>query len=85
MKNSGSSHAGEPGGISAELGSNPPPARVLLVDDDSDIRRLNAEATTGSGYHVDGAPGWEALNTNRNDFFITENDAPKLSEMELIN
>src|SRR5438874_1075455 len=29
--------------------------RILVVDDDDDIRRFNAEALTGSGYHVDAA------------------------------
>jgi two-component system chemotaxis response regulator CheY len=62
--------------------------RILVVDDDDDIRRLNAEALTGSGYHVEGAvdglQGWEALNTNHFDLLITDNNMPNLTGIELI-
>jgi len=62
--------------------------RILVVEDDDDIRRFNAEALTGSGYHVntavDGAKGWEALNANRFDLLITDNSMPNLSGLELI-
>ena len=62
--------------------------RILVVDDDDDIRRFNAEALTGSGYHVeaavDGAAGWEALNASRYDLLITDNSMPNLSGIELI-
>jgi DNA-binding response OmpR family regulator len=63
-------------------------SRILVVDDDDDIRRFNAEALTGSGYHVesavDGADGWEALNADRFDLLITDNNMPRLSGIELI-
>ena len=62
--------------------------RILVVEDDDDIRRLNAEALTGSGYHVeavvDGAEGWEALNASRYDLLITDNSMPNLTGIELI-
>jgi two-component system cell cycle response regulator CpdR len=62
--------------------------RILVVDDDDDIRRFNAEALTGSGYHVeaavDGAQGWEALNASRYDLLITDNSMPNLTGVELI-
>jgi two-component system, cell cycle response regulator CpdR len=62
--------------------------RILVVDDDDDIRRFNAEALSGSGYHVeaavDGAKGWEALNANHYDLLITDNSMPNLSGVELI-
>jgi DNA-binding response OmpR family regulator len=62
--------------------------RILVVDDDDDIRRFNTEALTGSGYHVegavDGAAGWEALNANRYDLLITDNNMPRLTGIELI-
>jgi two-component system, cell cycle response regulator CpdR len=62
--------------------------RILVVEDDDDIRRFNAEALTGSGYHVeaavDGAAGWEALNADRYDLLITDNSMPNLSGIELI-
>jgi two-component system, chemotaxis family, chemotaxis protein CheY len=62
--------------------------RILVVEDDDDIRRFNAEALASSGYHVeaavDGASGWEALNANRYDLLITDNNMPNLSGVELI-
>jgi DNA-binding response OmpR family regulator len=65
-----------------------PRCRILVVDDDGDIRRFNAEALSGSGYHVDtavdGAEGWETLKGNHYDLLITDNNMPKLSGIELI-
>lgn len=62
--------------------------RILVVDDDDDIRRFNSEALTRSGYlveaAVDGAEGWEALNAGRYDLLITDNNMPKLTGVELI-
>ena len=62
--------------------------RILVVEDDDDIRRFNAEALTGSGYHVDaavdGAQGWEALNASPYDLLITDNSMPNLTGIELI-
>ena len=62
-----------------------PVAPSVLLEE---IRRFNAEALTGSGYHVeaavDGAAGWEALNANRYDLLITDNNMPNLTGVELI-
>jgi len=62
--------------------------RILVVEDDDDIRRFNTEVLTGSGYHVeaavDGAKGWEALNSGRYDLLITDNNMPNLTGIELI-
>jgi two-component system cell cycle response regulator CpdR len=62
--------------------------RILVVDDDDDIRRFHAEALTAFGYHVesavDGAEGWEALNANPYDLLITDNNMPKVTGIELI-
>jgi two-component system chemotaxis response regulator CheY len=62
--------------------------RILIVDDDGDMRRFNTEALIGSGYHVeaavDGAEGWEALNASRYDLLITDNNMPNLTGIELI-
>jgi DNA-binding response OmpR family regulator len=62
--------------------------RILVVDDDDAIRRFNFEALSSSGYHVeaavDGAAGWEALNANKFDLLITDNNMPKLTGVELI-
>jgi DNA-binding response OmpR family regulator len=65
------------------------PKRILVVDDEGDIRRLNAEVLKRSGYEVDtaedGAAGWEALKANGYDLLITDHDMPKLSGVDLLN
>jgi DNA-binding response OmpR family regulator len=64
------------------------PHRILAVDEDSDLRRLYAEALARPGYDVDvaedGAAGWEALQVNRYHLLITEHDLPKLTGVELV-
>jgi len=67
----------------------PPSAcRILVVDDDDDIRRLNAQALLGSGYHVrsagDGAAAWEALQNEAYHLMITDHEMPKVSGVELL-
>jgi DNA-binding response OmpR family regulator len=70
-----------------------PPRRILVVDDEPDIRRLNAEVLQNSGYHVDtaedGKAGWEALHATRHSpesyaLLITDHDMPGLSGLALI-
>jgi DNA-binding response OmpR family regulator len=64
------------------------PPRILAVDEDSDLRRLYAEALAVPGYHVDvaedGAAGWEALQANNYNLLITEHDLPRLTGVELV-
>ena len=59
-----------------------------MVDEDSDLRRLYAEALAGLGYRVDaaadGAAGWEALQANRYNLLITEHEMPNLTGIELV-
>jgi DNA-binding response OmpR family regulator len=59
-----------------------------VVDDDGEIRRLNAQVLEKSGYHVeaaeDGAVAWEALNTDNYDLMITDHNMPKVSGVELL-
>lgn len=66
---------------------NPSP-RILVVEDDVDIRALNAQVLLGSGYRVetaaDGIAGWEALHGNRFDLVVTDHDMPRLSGLELV-
>jgi DNA-binding response OmpR family regulator len=87
MKDSGTAHAGEPASAQARCGTNPP-HRILVVDDDVDIRQVNAEVLILSGYQVDvaedGAAGWEALHANSYDLLITDNNMPKISGVELV-
>jgi len=78
----------------AELGSIPlqgPPnlrQRILVVEDDVDIRRLNAEVLIRAGYLVaaakDGALAWDALQLVDYDLLITDNGMPELTGIELL-
>ncbi len=65
-----------------------PPERLLVVDDDECIRRLNATALLRSGYEVDmaadGADAWDALQSCGYDLIITDHIMPKLTGLELI-
>jgi len=87
MKGNELSQAGEPAGASVQCPTNSS-HRILVVDDDSDLRRLYAEALARPGYHVDaaedGAAGWEALRANNYNLLITENSLPKLTGVELV-
>ena len=65
-----------------------PRRRILVVDDDSDIRRLNTELLASSGYHVDsaedGAVAWDTLQQNGYDLLLTDHNMPKLSGIGLL-
>ena len=65
-----------------------PPSRILVVDDDSDTRQLSVDVLAGSGYEVesvlDGAAGWEALQTSNYDLIITDNQMPRMTGLEMI-
>jgi DNA-binding response OmpR family regulator len=62
--------------------------RILLVDDDIDIRLLGADLLFHSGYQVDtaedGESGWEALQANPYNLLITDNNMPRVSGLELV-
>ena len=69
------------------------PLRILVVDDDTDIRQICACVLTGSGYQVDtaadGAAGWKAMYASSYesygyDLLITDYNMPKLSGVGLI-
>ena len=65
-----------------------PPHRILVAEDDREIRQGNAMVLTYAGYAVDiavdGAAAWEALYTKRYDLLITDNNMPKLTGVELV-
>ncbi len=64
-------------------------ARILVVDDDADIRHLNAAVLKGSGYEVDtavdGDDAWAILDSQCYDLLITDHSMPKLTGIELLN
>jgi DNA-binding response OmpR family regulator len=83
---------GEP--ACAALQCQPRPLhRILVVEDEPDIRRLNAEVLQNFGYAVDtaedGRAGWEALHAVRHApdsyaLLITDHDMPGLTGLALI-
>ena len=62
--------------------------RILVVDDEVEIRQINAEVLRRVGYQTetaaDGAAAWEALQANSYDLLITDNRMPKVSGVELV-
>jgi DNA-binding NtrC family response regulator len=69
--------------------ANPiPRQRILVVEDDVLIRRLNSKMLMFSGYDVDtaenGEAAWNELQLHHYDLLVTDNDMPKLSGVGLI-
>ena len=64
------------------------PHRILVVEDDRELRQINAMMLVHSGYAVDtaedGAAAWEELHANRYDLLVTDNHMPKLTGLELL-
>lgn len=69
-------------------GETVPAPRILVVDDDHDLRRLCKDVLVDSGYKVaavaDGAAGWEELQSNHYDLVVTDNSMPKMTGVEMI-
>ena len=65
-----------------------PVQRILVVDDNKDIRQLSVDALKESGYEVDGVKdgvaGWEALQENYYDLIITDNQMPRMTGIRLL-
>ena len=69
------------------------PCRILVVEDEPDIRRLNAEVLKRSGYAVDtaedGRAGWKAFHAVRHApdsyaLLITDHNMPGLTGLALV-
>jgi DNA-binding NtrC family response regulator len=62
--------------------------RILVVEEEGDIRQLNAEVLRDAGYQVevaeDGAAAWAALQRHNYDLLIIDQFLPKLSGVELL-
>jgi DNA-binding response OmpR family regulator len=69
-------------------GQAKPPRRILVVDDESYIRRLSTEVLLHSGYHVDvaenGAAAWDALQLNGYDLLVTDDNMCRLTGIGLV-
>jgi two-component system, chemotaxis family, chemotaxis protein CheY len=65
-----------------------PRQRILVVEDDADVRQVNTEVLRYSGYHVDtaedGAAAWGMVQLNNYDLLITDNHMPKVTGVELL-
>ena len=65
-----------------------PPPRILVLDDDTDIREIYVEILRHDGYQVDtaedGQSGWEALQTRPYDLLITDHEMPRLTGLQLV-
>jgi DNA-binding response OmpR family regulator len=65
-----------------------PRQRILVAEDDDDIRRLNTELLADSGYKVDaaadGAIAWDALQLNHYHLLVTDYNMPRMSGVELL-
>ena len=62
--------------------------RILVVEDEQDLRQLTAEVLIDAGYQVDvaedGVTAWDALQLSKYDLLITDQFMPKLSGVELL-
>jgi CheY-like chemotaxis protein len=87
MNKNKNSHAVEPPGA-PRPGRTNSPCRILVVDRNSDLRVLYADALAGPACRVDvveeGGAAWAALQAHRYHLLITENELPNLTGEELI-
>lgn len=85
MQGYSTSQAGEP--VAAEAAGRTK-KRILVVDDDALVRKLNTLVLSGVGYQTetaeDGAAAWEALQARGYDLLITDNNMPNVSGVELV-
>jgi DNA-binding response OmpR family regulator len=87
MKGNGNSQTGERANAPLKARTDPL-CRILVVEDNISLRRLNTQMLSRSGYEVDGAAdgsvAWQALSTGSYDLLITAHDIPKLTGVELV-
>jgi len=77
----------EPASVALRCSASPP-NRILVVEDDSDIRNLNTEVLIFHGYQVDaaedGAVAWNTLQSGSYDLLVTDDEMPNVSGIELL-
>lgn len=63
--------------------------RILIADDDSDLRILVVEALSAFGYEVDdvenGMRAWKALHIKAYDLLITDHEMPEMTGLQLVD
>lgn len=63
--------------------------RIMVVDDDPDIRHLMSEVLAGSGYTVDvaenGTRAWKALHLKQYDLLLTDHEMPGMTGLQLVS
>jgi CheY-like chemotaxis protein len=76
----------------AEMFDLEPPSsrrRIMVVDDDPDIRHLMSEVLAGAGYVVDvaenGTRAWKALHLKQYDLLLTDHEMPGMTGLQLVN
>jgi DNA-binding response OmpR family regulator len=81
------SQGGATDGFPLQCETNPP-CRILVVNDDAGILRLNVEGLRRHGYEVgvaeDSYAGWLELQTKSYNLLITENELPGMSGVGLV-
>jgi CheY-like chemotaxis protein len=69
-------------------GQTNPTHRILVADDEPEIRQLNAAVLIDAGYIVnaveDGLLAWEALRHDHYNLLITDNEMPCMSGLRLL-
>ena len=82
------SESGTDEALPAEGSTGRPRLRILVVDDEKQLRELNSRVLMVSGYPVDtaedGGVAWEALQAGRYGLLITDNQMPKVTGVELV-
>ena len=62
--------------------------RILVVEDERDLRQITAEVLIDAGYQVDvaenGRAAWDALQLTKYDLLITDQLMPKMSGVALL-
>jgi DNA-binding NtrC family response regulator len=62
--------------------------RILVIDDDHDIRQLSFDVLAGAGYYVEavenGAVGWKVIQAARYDLVVTDHKLVGGTGMEMI-
>ena len=66
-----------------------PLVRILVAEDDDDLRRMTTVLLSDAGYMVDevedGVAAWQAMERSIYDLLLTDNNMPRMTGIELLN